>query len=294
MNEIKDTIAEDNKNKYGDYKRTIDKEVLGSLESKIRSVVPYVTYDVGRIQGRYFQEFTYSDMFAKALFLSPQNTDAACEIVDMAIDEDVLVDETFILDSLGVQDKYILKGVDDKTYKSIAFLPGSNCLWKVVSRHSILRAIHEDPDLVIKPHPLTNNEDMQKLKMAVGIERLLPKDISGVNLLRNAENIYTTSTSTLGIAASLLGKNVNTVADFEHEHNGAFYPLTRYVFRTAIKTTAELRPLLLKALANKNSGVFYGNVTEEDIRRYYEITMSVREKNKPRTSRYYYQEMNQL
>lgn len=85
----------------------------------------------------------------------------------------------------ALMDKYLLGAVPDKWTKArkIVFMPGHNRM-DVASVENITRLAFEDEEILIKPHPLTDDGGMAVLGRSLGWNRIIPKDISGFELLK--------------------------------------------------------------------------------------------------------------
>lgn len=261
----------------------ISKKLL-DLEKRILGLAPLeISYDVNRPQKNYFDEFTYTELLGGGIFVSPMSTQIACELTHGSISNNEVfsVEEMAktLLSKISSNDKYIEMKEIDTSYSDVVILCGSNLIWKHVSKELLVRTMHENPNAVIKPHPLTSDEDIRTLGIQIGKSRILDKYLSGHDLVSNASNVWDMSTSQLGIYAHILGKNVDTVGNFFEEHDGAYYPL----YSVGRKSRKEL----LSCLLNPFSGVFFEDTTDIEIQEYFEKTMELREANKPLSSHYY-------
>ena len=261
-------------------------EGLAPLEELVRKHAPLAaSYDVGRTQPMYFSEFTYTELLGNALFVCPQNSEMATKIVHAAARTPLVgmsaadVAKT-ILNQSAFQDKYIDLQAGNVSPIAVAVLPGSNSLWKMVDENALRRALHEDPELMLKPHPVTTVEDIRKLKIIAGLHRLLEPSWSGFALTMNATRVYSTATSELAIYAYLHGKPVYNIGAFNNEYVGAYYPLFSLATTTPVRNQD---PALLAALSNPLSGVFFKNDPnlEENIKRYFANAMNMRELYRP-------------
>lgn len=250
---------------------------LGKIEELIKKHCPYrLSYDVNRPQGMLFDEFGFTEVLGSALYVYPMNTELATKVVFGAACGNGTKND--ILNKCSIADKYSnLEPLNFERYpKTVVILPGSNLLWEQTSKELLFRVMHENSDAVIKPHPLTEQEDARALKLEFGISRLICKNKSGMELVINCDTMYTTSTSELGIYGHLLGKNVYTVANFFNEHNGTYYPL--YLLGRLDQEG------LFKSLCNPMSGVFFEDTTEEEIKNYFDNIMRMRMLHAPISS----------
>ena len=265
-------------------------EGLTPVEDLIKKLAPLpASYDVGRTQPLYYSEFTYTEFLGNAVFVCPQNSEMASRMVRRAAALAGNIDDpkTLAIDILkktGAQDKYSnLVLPDNKRYPSVAFLPGSNILWKLINEDVLRRALHEDSELVLKLHPITSVEDIRKLKLIAGLPRLIEPSWSGYTMAINAERVYATSSTELAIYAYLKGKPVYNIGQFITEYQGAYNPLFSLATTTPVRSKD---PSLLGALSNPLSGVFFKSDPnlESNIKAYFDAAMEMREMFAPASS----------
>lgn len=249
---------------------------LEELEHLIVDNAPLNTnYDLSRPQKAFFDEFGYTEILGEYIYVYPLSTEVACQLLHQLPSDG---DPEAILEKSTKGDKYINMKTGD-THKSVVFLPGSNLIWDQTSKENLYRIMHEDQDAVIKPHPLTNKEDIRKLKLSFGVTRMLDTRQSGFEALVGADKVYVTATTELCAYATLMGKEVNVVGQFFKEYRGTYYPI--YLLRNDPNKMA-------KAFSTpEKTGIFHKDTPKEKIQEYFNYVMDVRETHRPITSSYY-------
>lgn len=256
------------------------------LEAIVREHCPLpVTYDVSKTQPPYFNEFTYGECLG-GLMLAPQSCEIAARMTELAVNDDAGHRQfdplPVILERLATTstlDKYQLNPVSRPEVTDVAFVPGTNLFRDIVSREALTRAMFENDALIIKLHPLTHDQHIRELAGEFGYHRLIDPQESGWAYLSQATRIYATSTTEMGLYASLFNKPVHNISQFMKEHTGAFHQFFRHIGPDPSTSTERL----LRVLRSPFSGVFFPqdpNV-EERISIYLRTVMEVRQAFKP-------------
>lgn len=252
---------------------------LGNIEQMVRSMAPLpISYDVARLQPPYFSEFTYTEMLGN-MYICPQSSEITARLVLESLKDESQY--TFnVIDHIEARDKYELNEVDGPTYKRVAFLPGSNIFNDAVSRDLLHRAMADFEDLVIKPHPLTNPDHIRWYSGTFGAHRILDPMESGWYYLKHAEEVFVTTTTEMGLYATLDAKPIHNVTRFEYEARGAYNAFYRPLWNV---DTNEAQTLLRRSLNSPLSGFFHkcDPQLEMKIKKYYELAMLWREFYKP-------------
>ncbi|TXI09296.1 MAG: hypothetical protein E6Q76_06055 [Rhizobium sp.] len=259
---------------------------LAAVEALVREAAPLaISYDVHRAQAPYFHEFTYTECLGGGLLVSPQSVEVSARMVQMALDQS---DQGFdaapaILEQRqqrGTLDKYRLNESTSPGPKAVAFIPGSNCFSEMVSREVLARAMADDPGMVIKPHPMSDGELVAGLVRDFGYYRILDPRESGDACLMDAETVYATTTTEMGLYAVLMGKPVHNIGNFFNEGRGTYSAFYRPLWG---KTPADAGATLRKALNSPYGGFFHKDDPNlpDRIDRYFKAVMTVREVMKP-------------
>lgn len=236
----------------------VSMEHLYHIEDMIIKYSPYMaSYDVYRTQSYNTDEFSYTEIFKNAIFLTPQCSELAFKMCQKALENynGNLEDDTKkIVSWINSDDKYELDRIvaQDGDFPSIMFLPGTNALDKVVDFYELAKWIYLDQECMIKPHPLTAKDQLSFLSKLTTKSRIFPMDMSGADLLKQARRVYTTGMSELGLIAKLLDKEVIDITSFINNADATYAPLYRYLNYPYTKDD------LVKVLANPEwSGVFF-------------------------------------
>jgi hypothetical protein len=250
-------------------------------ENMIRDNSPYpISYDVTQVQTTNFSEFTYTELLS-GFWIATQSLDINCRLLQDA--SEVNTRSNINLESI-VADKYNLSS-DISKYKNakkICFLPGHNML-DVASVEIIARLVHEEDDVLVKPHPITNDESLNMLAQRFGWNKIIDRNVSGDSLIKNCDVVYTTTASEMAISGTILGKKVVNVSNFFNEGSGAYHPLTRILFQAHKNYGVEEAQRLLKNIfACEWSGVVSkeSDIIEERIKSYYSKALEYRDKYK--------------
>lgn len=259
---------------------------LSPVEAVVRAAAPLpISYDVNRLQQPYFNEFTYTEMLGSGLLVSPMSVEVSARLVQMALDH---LDQGFdaataVLEQVqerGTLDKYKLDASDVPTAKAVAFLPGSNIFHDMVSRENLSRAMWDDDELVIKPHPMTDGKIIGELCSMFGCHRVFEPRISGHACLIAAERVYALSTTEMGLYSVLMGKPIRNIGNFWHEARGAYSAFYRPLWG---RSAEDAKAILTKALNSPLGGFMHKDDPglAERAQTYFKAAMGVREVMKP-------------
>jgi hypothetical protein len=266
---------------------------LGTIEKIIRELTPLpCSYDVSRLQPDYFHEFTYTELLGN-MWLQPQSNEMTALMVEKALDDDVSRWEFHPVDHLPLRDKYVLTKplclVHDRPIdfvpKKIIFLPGHNVFDEAVSAENLMRLMHEDEDVLIKLHPITAPELTRKLGQTFGYNRVFDRDCSGIELLNNADVVYVTTATEMGLYAALLSKRVYNLTRYHFEARGSFTPFYRLILR---KEPHEAKRILRRLLNSPLSGFLHPDDPQlrEKIAYYFDTAMQLRATRKRAVDEY--------
>ena len=187
------------------------------------------TFDVCSVQGVGFDEWCYSDAFG-CLCLWTQSVEINTRLALAAVaagGEEEIDHAARLLERLG--DKWASVPPDpSRAARKVWFPPGAN-LGEVVATDQVLRAFDEDSSWVLKPHPVTTDEDVGQAVRAFGVTRVLPREVSAYTLLSAADVVGHTTSSELGLIAMMQGVRTVDFTLYELEHRGRFYSLYRAV-----------------------------------------------------------------
>jgi len=259
------------------------------FEETLRSSAPYpISYDVGSVQNTDFSEFTYTEFPGAGVWIDTQSREINCRIIDNAskIDGGELGDYLFEKFVENITDKYQLDNEKQPIYDHVIFLPGHN-LMDLVDQEIIERLLQEEDDVVIKPHPLTEYEVLRQIAMKAGWHKVLWRDVSGMDLLKNCKTVYSTTASEMLIVGAVLGKSIYNISKFSAESSGVYQPFTRILTVTQKREGKEAAIQKFKnILACEWTGLAFpfNDNTEERIKKYFDKALEMREMYRPLSS----------
>lgn len=270
--------------KIGTYANRSNRNVWAEQhESMIRELAPFpISYDVSQGQPTNFSEYTYTE-FIGGIWVATQSLELNCILMQeasMVECKDFTKKEKEYVEIL--KDKYTLNTCSS-IYDKVCFLPGHNLL-DVASVELTSRLAHEEDDVVFKPHPITNAEAIKLIANRVGWNKIVSKDISGMQILATASEVYTTSASEMSITGTLLRKNIFNVSNFFNEGSGVYHPISRILFYYC-KRYGNIAALqaLINILECDFSGIIlptHSNI-EDRVSKYYKKSIELRSKYKP-------------
>lgn len=198
-------------NRIGPNKRNEGLFSTAEIEQLLEKTSPLaITCDVRSTHPPYFSEFCYHDVLngIQLITLSAEVT-ARMSVKAAAM----TADKPFPLGE--VMDKYQL-GAPVKKYRKVIFLAGSNAT-NLMDQSKIQKLMVEDDEWVIKLHPVTQEKMIRELASIYGYHRLIDPKISGMEVLKNCEEMATMSTSEMFLLGRMLGKPVINVSRYDRE-----------------------------------------------------------------------------
>ena len=252
-------------NRNQDLKDYVERSVRNDdallLEEIIRSTAPLpISYDVTATQSPRFSELSYTE-FMGGIYLTTQSVEINTKLLYL-----LSLEDTEIIDGLEdklksyIVDKYNLTDSNFHTVSDIGFMTGHN-FFDLVSAEIIARLAFENPNFMVKLHPITNNEYASKLAQKVGWDKIIKKDLSGVDLLKNCTTAYVHTATELCAMAVLLDKKIVNISNFFHEARGTYYAINTLLFKSD-----NPKQLLLKLISNPYSGIIFTFMDDAEIR----------------------------
>lgn len=207
---------------------------------------------------------TYTEIFGKtgSLYVKPGEYKSAYDLIKKAYENgvpDLRVRDIILSVS---SDKYNLWD-PLKKYTKVVFPAGSNILKESNDWALIVRAMVEGA--YIKPHPLTKMDDIEFFKTFFPEHRIIPKRVAGYKVLKNAEVIYTSGTSELGLYAILMDKRVYAISiPGESIPKGGYHEVFDFIMTLPPKE--RLGGICRVLSCPEYSGIFIKGVhTEKDV-----------------------------
>lgn len=196
------------------------------LESVIEEECPItLTCDVRAIHSPLFTEFMYFDVIG-GLLLNAMSAEISARVSQkvsvMGRDADFNMDWVF--------DKYVLRD-SGKRYKKVLFLAGSNST-HLMDQMLIQKVMDSDPQWMIKPHPVTNDQTIRELASIWGYSRIIHPKESGNALLRHCEEFAATHCSELFIVGRLMGKPVTDITRYDRAWFATYHAICRLIDNT--------------------------------------------------------------
>ncbi len=267
--------------RIGDNKRAKKSQTSIDIEEILLSTpspLP-LTFDIRPIHEYYFNEYTYHDVFG-GLVLTTMSPEVSARIIDhiFHVDKHDVTDHcSFLVQKIF--DKYETKEVSNPNAKKIVFLPGSNLI-NAVDKELLERMMFNNENVFLKLHPITGDDMVRQLGIKYGYHRLLGPKESGINYLIQADEIYTTANSEMGIYAAALGKKFADITSFECMAELTYWTLIRLFIPGKIDHNKEV---INKVLSSKGSGWLlpWNTDHEERIKEYYKRSMQIRDFFKP-------------
>lgn len=277
---LKDVHSKENR--IGDNTRSIKSQSSIAIETILLSTpspLP-LTFDIRPIHEYYFNEYTYHDVFG-GIFIATMSPEISARVIDHIFNEekvDDIKDHCKVLNDL-IFDKYDTDDISNKNASRIVFLPGSN-LMAAIDKDMLDRMMFNDEGLYLKLHPITGDDMVRQLGIKYGYHRLLSPKESGIKYLIQADEVYTSSNSEIGIYAAALGKKFADITSFECMSELTYWTITRLFIPGKFDHNKNV---VNKVLSSKGSGwlmPWIGN-HEARIDEYYKRTMALRNFFKP-------------
>lgn len=202
------------------------------IEETILCNVPFpfdVKLDLCCNQPPYFDSYIYTE-FGRGMMLFTQSVEINHRMLAAAVETGDR--DTSILDKYltTISDKYKLKSTSEMPdIPGIVILPGSNRM-RCADLSRIQQILDENPEVMVKPHPLTNEQTFRALRARFRHDRMLGPDMSGFELIRRAETVYTTTSSETCFQSFLMGKHVVDVSSYEFASGGTYSHINYQLF----------------------------------------------------------------
>jgi hypothetical protein len=137
--------------------------------------------------------------------------------------------------SNGAANKYIdRQRAGTNKYKCLVVLTGSNCLTETVELGKLRWIVEEYGALAaIKPHPLTTESDIEKLRSELlPNANILQPDDDVYEVMRSVDTVYTTHSSETALYSVCSGKSTRPLSSFGKRMGGSFAHINEHLFST--------------------------------------------------------------
>ena len=276
--------ADTQKKKIGDFAVRSERNLWAeTIEATVRECAPFpITYDVSAVQSTNFSEYNYTEL-AGGMWIATQSLELNARLIDFA--SQIQTDKNLDQFAGSLQDKYVLQDPTGAVFQKVCFLPGHNML-DVASIETIARLAHEDEAVMFKLHPITNMEATDMIRKRVGWHRIIDRKVSGMALLRNCEEVYTSTASEMAITGTALGKKVFNISNFFNEGTGAYHVISRILFKAHRESVAAAQQKLINIIECPWSGLMFPWHTDVQARiaDFYAKSLELRELYKPLAS----------
>ena len=240
-------------------------------------------HDCTAFENIYFKTLNYTT-YANMFMMCPLNFTASFDQIMDARADDVEVKD-YISVIRKAQSK---KGgkyranffTVDRDMDSVAVLLGSNKFEQHVCTVKLKQLVEENPKLVVKPHPLSDNNLISRIRELVPANQLASQMESLYDLIDKASIVYTTHISESALTGLALGKEVEPIDRHKHRLHGSFSHINFVIF-SALDPIKEMN----KIFSSPKSGIINLDIDtdwEYKMEQYIKHIMAKRAKEKGR------------
>lgn len=271
VNRILLSKAGNDKGRIGpENKRHMTEEFAGLEQQLITSTPLGATFDVRPIHPPYFTEFCYTDMMS-GINLTTLSAEITARVAAIAVRG-----ERGPAFPLGeVMDKYKDKCKPSRRYRKVIFLAGSNAT-QFIDQSVMQKLMHSDDEWMIKPHPVILDQMLRELCGQWGPDRVINPHESGIDILRDCEQVATMQTSEMYILARMFDKPVIDVTRYDRAWQCTYHHICRLLDGTP-KDHERLNKLLMGPLSGHIRLGYSRERNAELIRNYSNCAMQLRE-----------------
>ena len=168
----------------------------------------------------------------------------------------------------------------ERDMNSVAVLPGNNKFEQHLCTVKLKQLVDENPKLIVKPHPLSDNELMSRIRELVPAEQLASRMENLYSLIHQAELVYSTHLSETALTSLVLGKEIEPLDKFHMKLQGSFSHIN-HVLYTALDPIKEIN----KIISSPKSGIINLDIDvdwEYKMEQYIKHVMAKRAKEKGR------------
>lgn len=158
------------------------------------------------------RKWLYTDFLGAGIYMRVNSVLINDKLMNAIVKSDVEIDKERLQKiKNNLRNKYHLKEIEEE-YDKVVFPPGTNLLSKDRCVHwgRIEQCIEEG--YVIKPHPITTELFIAKLKRKFGKDKVLNKRSGGMELLMKCSHVATMPNSEMGLIALLLKKHLRMIS----------------------------------------------------------------------------------
>lgn len=158
--------------------------------------------------------------------------------------------------------KYEMLDIDpDIEFSEVFFAPGHN--WKfTIDYEKLSEKMDLNPDMVIKPHPLTDDHTIEEYGIDFGFERVIEKNASGDQVLDRCKKAYYVYSSEYGFKSILKGIPSDHMNKYflisPLSYSAIYFNARKYKLKDQKKVVGHI-------LTNPNCGIFDMNKSIEEL-----------------------------
>lgn len=192
-------------------------------------------------------EMAYYDVLG-GIMVATRNAEVNCRLIDY-IQAQPDADDGLALRLLdSIRDKYVLPDEPQSQYSHVVFLPGSNLLHSV-NHERVHEILLDFPNAVVKPHPIQTEPGLARLYELYG-EKLISKDISGIDVLQRCSMLWTTYNSEMGLIAALRQQQFGHITSWNKAFLCVFSGIYRHMkYRNTIHNYAVMQKLITSPIS---------------------------------------------
>lgn len=230
------------------------------IEKCVNTGIKY-SHDVTAKENPYFKTLNYTT-YAGMFIMHPLEFNLSLhQMYDAKADNlDALSHVEVIKNRLcsGDGSKYVrIDGEEKKVasgkFKYVICLPGSNKFYDHVSKKKFVSICKtHGSDVVVKPHPITNQKVLDEVKLFAGNAFVADKDDDLYSYIENCEKVYTTHISESALTSVVLGKSIEPVEKYSAKFTGSFSHINHFCF-----TESNPIDVVGKIFASPKSGVVH-------------------------------------
>tara|TARA_E500000318_G_C3564354_1_gene214970 strand:+ start:890 stop:1837 length:948 start_codon:yes stop_codon:yes gene_type:complete len=173
-------------------------------------------------KGYYPEYFLYTNVF-KYIQVTGDSQEFNVRHFEHILEEIELDEVDQDVDLFQAGDKYISADLDSNIdLDAVFFMPGSN-MKHIINHGKLDELMHYNPDMVIKPHPLSSEHTIYELGLKYGYDRIVEKEISAESVLEACSKVFYCDTSEIGIKAMYMGKATENINDYTNKASLTYF-----------------------------------------------------------------------
>lgn len=241
------------------------------------------THDCTAFENIYFKTVSYTT-YANMFMMHPLNFQASHDQVQDARADNVVVKDYISVIRKSQEKrggKYRAKFLTvERDMDSVAVLPGSNKFEQHVCTVKLKQLVDENPKLIVKPHPLSDNNLISRIRELVPAGQLASGMENLYALIKQSEVVYSTHISETALTGLVLGKEVEPIDQHGKKLQGSFSHINHVIY-----TTLDPIKEINKIISSPKSGIINLDIDtdwEYKMEQYFKHIMAKRAKEKGR------------